>query len=189
MIQSKGQSCRVVVHPSVGVLAVQQLANASQRHRQLSFVFRGDKTGVRGKNETIKCVFSRLSSFPGNIRVTRTRLGLLSVSHAPHTHTYTQNRLSDLRTPLTQPTTHGGGGRRNPTNFGQKREKAAEVGHRFPAQDGRGHLITLKQRLTVEKRAHAPLPRCVPRRAHEARAKMSGRSLVQGLASGARPDV
>lgn len=84
------------------------------------------------------------------------------------TCTQKKTRLSDLRTPLTQSTrqtTHGGSARRDSTNFGQKRENAVEPGLRCAAQDGRGHLITFKQRLTVGRRAHAQLLRWVLLRA------------------------
>lgn len=94
------------------------------------------------------------------------------VSITCHTHTHTQTRLSDLSTPLTQPTrqtTHGGGARRDLTNFGQKGENAVEPGLRCSAQDGRGHLVAVKQRLTVGGRAHAQLRRRALLRAHEAR--------------------
>lgn len=140
----------------------------------------GDQLAVRRRRETIKCVFSRLSSFPGNIRVTRTRLGLLSLSH-----THTQPSVRSSHAANATDASNGGGARRDATNFGQKRQKAAEPGVRCAAHDGRAHLIPFKRRLAVGGRAHAPLPL----RAHESRAKMSGRSLVRGSASGARPDV
>lgn len=91
------------------MLAIQQLARAQHKKKNKknpAAVLRhvllnpsgADKVTFTGsmKNEGKA---SSPSSFPRNIRETRTRLGLSCLSHMPHT----KSRLSVLRQPLTQP--------------------------------------------------------------------------------------
>lgn len=162
MIESKGQSSGVVVHPSVGGIG---RPAASDRFTNTPAVF---QRYVLRKQDPKNALVSRLSSFPGNIRVTRTRLGLLSLSHATHA------RKPSVRAPHAANTS-------NRTNDARPRRPARS--HKLWSNARKGNTARFPLRCTRRARTSHHVQTAVECREAGARAASTPRSAARSRGS------